>query len=425
MAPKTTHELIEAEVQNNSLTPFEIPKKHLLAKATLVAGGLACAVSCGLAKPNRAQARPDLSYANTPAIPYVGVTTGEIINTDLSVAETIAQKIQDLGANSVRFPLSIGPGQVAIEYDAPRLCNAIKAAEDHNLHVTIDTWGVHKDGTLGYMPDSGGAYKTYAAAMRQMVWLVGGPNGCTKTIKDYQPLKDFNVEIFNEPNNPTFNDALRNPITAAEAPANYINTLIRAYPTIKLAASEVGANVNVIAGALSSNRNPLGFIAAMGVANTQLNKADLPLFNWFSFHPYEYDSSISPLQEDNRVTGVIDYPSLVNALKKAFGYVKPIDYDEFGTRSEIPILKRGLYRHLESGSPLNPVNELVQAQFYHDYFALAACQRAVIETDLFQLDDDGYNWQSGLFYPDGTPKSSAVLVQQYIAQTRSGTITTC
>jgi len=56
MAPKTTHELIQVEAQNQSLTSLEAPKKRLLAK-TALAGVLSAEEAVARRKESRAKFR--------------------------------------------------------------------------------------------------------------------------------------------------------------------------------------------------------------------------------------------------------------------------------------------------------------------------------------------------------------------------------
>jgi hypothetical protein len=90
------------------------------------------------------------------------------------------------------------------------------------------------------------------------------------------------------------------------------------------------------------------------------------------------------------------------------GATLPILYDEFGVQSQISRGKRGLYTHGSAPAAQDAVSELVQATYYRQALQLAACQPRVVGLLFFHLSDESdlRAWQSGLFYADGTSKSS-------------------
>jgi hypothetical protein len=66
----------------------------------------------------------------------------------------------------------------------------------------------------------------------------------------------------------------------------------------------------------------------------------------------------------------------------------------------------------------------VQAAYYRQALQLAACQPTVRGFLIFHVTDEtDYNrWQSGVYYADGTPKSSRPFVKQTMAEIRSGAV---
>src|SRR5204863_7130297 len=112
--------------------------------------------------------------------------------------------------------------------------------------------------------------------------------------------------------------------------------------------------------------------------------------------------------------GISDYDKLTRALGGAFtgtpqpGAGLPILYDEFGYQSRIPTAKRRLYRHLGSPVARDAVAEARQAAYYRTAFAIAQCQPTVAGILIFHVADerDANAWQSGVYYPDNTAKSS-------------------
>ena len=62
-------------------------------------------------------------------------------------------------------------------------------------------------------------------------------------------------------------------------------------------------------------------------------------------------------------------------------------------------------------------------QYYREALQMAACQSTVRGFLIFHVTDEtDYNrWQSGVYYADGTPKSSRAFVRQRIASCSCGT----
>ena len=151
----------------------------------------------------------------------------------------------------------------------------------------------------------------------------------------------------------------------------------------------------------------------------------------FAFHPYGESSSTPPDFAHPRSTsiGLADYPKLVSLLGRAFdgtpqlGSKLPIVYDEYGIDSQIPARKASFYHGIEPATT-RPVPEDLQAERYSQAMLIAACQPTVRGFLIFHVSDEpDYNrWQSGLYYPDGTPKTSLALVKRTIEQVRAGDV---
>jgi hypothetical protein len=139
----------------------------------------------------------------------------------------------------------------------------------------------------------------------------------------------------------------------------------------------------------------------------------------FSFHPYMLRSDEPPTTTHNDTTITIaDYPKLVSLLGQAFdgttqkGSTLPIVYDEFGVESTIPDDKAKLYTGAEAAT-VHPVDQATQAQYYAQALQLAFCQPNVQAFLVFSLTDENAlpGWQSGVYYADGTPKTSLAAVR--------------
>jgi hypothetical protein len=154
-----------------------------------------------------------------------------------------------------------------------------------------------------------------------------------------------------------------------------------------------------------------------------------------SLHPYEDHSSVAPVVGVHPSTTTIalaDYPKLVSLLGQAFdGTAQPgsalaIYFDEFGVESQIPPDKQALYTGTEP-AVTEPVDEATQAAYYRQAVQLAFCQPTVRGLFLFHAVDEKAlsGWQSGVYYPDDTPKSSLAGVRLAIEQSLRGVITSC
>jgi hypothetical protein len=153
----------------------------------------------------------------------------------------------------------------------------------------------------------------------------------------------------------------------------------------------------------------------------------------FDLHAYEDNSSLPPsFQHPKTATiALADYGKLTAALS-AFdgtpqpGSTLPIVYGEFGVESQIPATKASAYTGKEPATT-KPVDESTQATYYHDALALAFCQPNAKAFFFFHAFDEPAlpGWQSGVYYADGTPKSSEPTVKAAIRDVTGGVITLC
>ena len=227
--------------------------------------------------------------------------------------------------------------------------------------------------------------------------------------------------------------------SGASAPA-YLSLLAETYDALKAVSPEV----RVIGGALAPRGvdrpgtgrdtiSPTRFIRELGVAYRASGRS-APVMDVFAFHPYADNSSRSPElpPSDPDHLGLVDYPKLVALLAEAFdgtaqaGSTLPILYDEFGVETTIPTAKASLYSGTEPATT-RPVAESIQADFYRRALELAFCQPNVIGMLLFHSHDETAltAWQSGLYYADGSPKTSLPAVRDALAAARGGSIGRC
>jgi hypothetical protein len=251
-------------------------------------------------------------------------------------------------------------------------------------------------------------------------------------------VRDF--IIGNEPNLNRFWLPQFNPDGSNAAAPAYVALLAETYDALKA----VSPTINVIGGAISprggdrpgtgrDTHSPTKFIPDMGAAYRASGRAK-PLMDTFGFHPYTDNSSQPPTFEhpNTSTVAIADYRKLVGLLGQAFdgtaqaGSTLPILYDEFGIESQIPAEKASLYSGTEP-TTTRPVDERTQADYYRQALALAFCQPNVRGMLMFHIVDEAGlpAWQSGVFYVDGTAKTSLPGVRTAVGFVRRGILARC
>ncbi len=192
------------------------------------------------------------------------------------------------------------------------------------------------------------------------------------------------------------------PTTAAAAPG-YEAALASIYDAVKAAAPAVR-----VAGALGGGPAPKATLAA--IANAYRASGRLgPAMDELAFTP-------APAAGKN-LWPLASIPTLISALASDFagtgqpGAALPLILDGVSFASTIPETELSLY-----ASPSPGLDEASQAAAYAAALKTVACRSNVVELLFAQLmDSSASGAQSGLFYPDGTPKTSLSAVTQAIA----------
>jgi hypothetical protein len=179
--------------------------------------------------------------------------------------------------------------------------------------------------------------------------------------------------------------------------------------------------------------SPTAFITDLGTAYRASGRP-LPIMDAFAFHPYPETSETGPdfPHPNSTAIGLADYEKLVGLLGAAFdgtgqrGSGLPILYDEFGIETQIPPDKAAYYTGTEPATT-HPVDETTQAQMYEQAMGMVFCQKTALGLLLFHVQDETSlaAWQSGLFYADGTPKTSLDAVGNAAQSVHRGIITAC
>jgi hypothetical protein len=369
------------------------------------------ALLCALA----ALALPALAGAS--ANMYMGAAEDEGRNSDPQVAMSKLELAKAAGFDTIRITATWQPPWTTVPGDQLQALKAI-AAGGLFLNMRIVTT---------VMPIGSRATPLTADARNQFARFAADLVRNVPTIREYI--------IGNEPNlNRYWLPQFGANGEDVAAPA-YVRLLARSYDAMKA----VDRNIFINGGSVSprgidrpdtgrDTHSPTAFITDMGIAYRAL-KRNKPIMDGFSFHPYGENSSTPPTIVHNSGTslGLSDYPRLVDLLGKAFdgtaqpGSRLPIVYDEYGVDSQIPVGKRSFYGGVEPATT-KPVSEGVQAAYYDEALQLAACQPTVRGFLIFHVTDetDFNRWQSGVYYADGTPKSSRAYVKKAIAGVRAG-----
>jgi hypothetical protein len=350
---------------------------------------------------------------------YMGAAEDEGRNADPAVAMAKMELAKAAGFDTIRVTAVWSPGQRAVPADQLQALQSIAAAGDFlGIHVVATVMNFGSKTT----PLTLAARVQFARFAADLVKRV-------PSIREYI--------VGNEPNLNRYWLPQFTPDGSDAAATAYTQLLARTYDTMKAA----DRGVFIIGGSLAprgidrpgtgrDTHSPTAFIRDMGTAYRAL-KRPRPIMDGFSFHPYGESSSTPPtfVHASGTSLGLSDYDKLVALLGQAFdgtkqrGTTLPIVYDEYGVDSQIPVAKRSFYGGREPATT-KPVSEGVQAAYYREALELAACQPTVRGFLIFHVTDEtDYNrWQSGVYYADGTPKSTRSFVKQEMNSIRSGAI---
>jgi hypothetical protein len=354
---------------------------------------------------------------------FVGATEDNVRSLSPLVAKSKMDMAALAGLDTVRMSVTWQPGEQRVGGDDEIvLRNASAAAQLDGVRLIVSIYP--RDWRSVPLTSSArGQFASYAASIA----------------KEFPSIRDFIVG--NEPNLNLFWMPQFGLDGVDLAARSYELLLARTYDALKL----VSDDVNVIGGALSSHgqdkpgsvrptHSPTAFIEDLGAAY-RATKRSRPIMDMFAIHPYLIPSRLPPTFAHPLTTtiGVADYPKLVKLLTSAFrgtaqrGETLPIVYDEFGYQSQIPKPLRFVYTHLGSKAAADAIPESLQAKYYAQAFALAACQPTVAGMLIFHVVDerDARAWQSGLYYGNGRPKTSLGKVRAAALAAQAGTLAQC
>jgi len=300
-------------------------------------------------------------------------------------------------------------GPAPAELDALR--RAVAAAQEEHVRPIVAVYSFSSDTPL--TAGDRDAFASYTAAL----------------LRELPAVDDLIVG--NEPNLNLFWLPQYDAGGGDAAAAAFEALLARTYDAVKA----VRGSVQVIGAGLSprgsddpqasrQTHSPTRFILDLGAAYRASHR-DAPIMDALAIHPYGESARIPPTLRHPRTTsiGIADWDKLRRLLGRAFGGTRqrgrdlPIVYGEYGVETTIPPAKRPLY----TGHEVVPtVTEDLQARYYEQAIALAACQPTVELLLLFHVDDEPRleGLQSGVRYADGSPKSSLAPVRRAIGDSR-------
>ena len=373
----------------------------------------ALAAGAALAAPGVAEAGPGL---------VVGAVEDDVRVGTAAEAEARMAKLRLSGFRAVRVTSYWNPGQTRPAETELRVLETVaQAAARHNVRVYVTV--MHPGSRTTPLTDEARAdFAANAAAL----------------VRGVPSIK--HVIVGNEPNLNRFWLPQFELDGTSAAPAAYLALLAQTYDALKAASPGVrvvGVAVSPRggdrAGGTRPTHSPTKFIQELGAAYRASGRTR-PVMDSFGIHPYMDNSSQPPTTTHPLTTtiAIADYDKLVALLGQAFdgtaqrGSNLPILYGEFGVESQIPDGKASLYTGAEP-TTTRPVEETTQAAYYRQALAMGFCQPNVEGMLLFLSRDERARaaWQSGVYYVDGSAKTSLAAVTEALDRTTGGSISRC
>jgi hypothetical protein len=371
-------------------------RDKLMIKTGISAGVLVLAATAASAKPASAAEK---SAGSTE----VGFSDNNIFNRDPAAAESVAQKIQQMGGNVVRifYPLN---KDTAWENYQNETCNAFKAAYDHQLQPIVAFRGY--DGSPGYVPYSRKEITQFATTAASIIWTVASnkdarhPGGCVPE------QKSFVFEGINEINNSSpFNRNLgvNTPVQALRIDSALSRALRKT-----AARPEIQATVSFGEALAAGNHDPIKFMNDQAQVSTKpgLNVQ----YDFVDIHPYSKDPTADP----SLTMQALYKPALdsINTLSPGAKLV----WGEIGVNTINPPASEAA-NYSPPVSNTVGVSETTQVKYITNILKTAASEGTPWVT-LFGTQDDGSGSMpsSGEDYVSGKPKTSKPFIRYQIGK---------
>jgi hypothetical protein len=354
---------------------------------------------------------------------FVGAAEDESRKLDPLTTKSKLDLAAVAGLGTIRMTSIWSPGETVLRGDdLMALQNASTAAQFDGVRLIVSIYARDRR-TTPLSARARGEFAQYAASVAQLV----------PGVKDFIVGNEPNLNLFWMPQFGANGSDL--------AATSYELLLAKTYDALKA----VSPDINVIGGALSprgqdkpkaarQTHSPTAFITDLGLAYRKTRRTR-PIMDMFAMHPYLIPSKLRPdfAHPKSTTIGLADYPKLVALLTRAFartaqaGATLPIIYDEFGYQTRVPMRKRSLYTHLGTPAAQDAITEPRQALYYQQAIAIARCQPTVAGMLIFHVTDerDANAWQSGVYYPDNTPKTSMDALRAGALAAQDGTGVSC
>jgi hypothetical protein len=357
-------------------------------------------------------------------------------------AAPAAGALRGLGARAVRLTLLWSQGQTELSA-ADRLWFDRALAAGGDLRVVLSVYGA----SSAHTPLDGASRDQYCGYVRG-------------ALARYPQIRD--VVIWNETNKSFFWQPQFNGDGTSAAPAAYAALLARCWDVLHAFRSDVNlltstsSRGNDNPAAVSNvSHSPANFIVELGEAYRASGRA-APIFDTVGHHPYGEHSSERPWRKHPLSTtiGQGDWDKLTQAYHDGFGgspqpspgrcvagRCAPIWYMEVGYQTTVDPARAALYGGAENAQHALPAaaggdppgsapdeRSLApdQATQLRDAVRLAYCQPFVEAYFNFLLRDerDLARWQSGVFFPDWSPKGSFGALAAVIAEAAARRVST-
>lgn len=327
----------------------------------------------------------------------VGAAENAVLSADAATAASRFSLATAVGFDAVRIALPWQPGQTAP--DGPTLSALTTTSQQAavgGIRLYLEVYPASAAG----VPRDDASRQQFAGYLRALALAL-------PQVRD--------VVVGSQVNNPAFWPQ------GAKAAGEYVALLAASYDALE----GVDPAIQVIGGALSSQEAPGTYVLAMGKAYRSSGRG-APIMDALAIQPSNASSADPPtLVHAKGPIGIADYPRLVANLKRAFagtaqpGAALPIVYDGYAVQTRVPPDKASLYGGAESDA----VDEATQGASYAKAVELAACQSNVAALLFGHLIDetDLAGSQTGLYYPDLTPKSDLRAVADAVTALRAGT----
>jgi hypothetical protein len=373
----------------------------------------AAAAALALVAPAVAEAGPGL---------VVGAVEDDVRVATAAEAEARMTKLRLAGFRAVRVTSVWLPGQrTPSDAELRVLENVAQAGARHGVRVYVTV--MHPGSRTTPLTDE--ARRDFAA-------------NAAAIVRSVPAVRD--VIVGNEPNLNRFWLPQFELDGSSAAPAAYLALLAHTYDALKAVSTAVRVHGVAVSprgtdrpGGVRPTHSPTRFIQELGIAYRASGR-DRPVMDTFAIHPYMDNSSQPPTtaHPNSGTITIADYEKLVALLGQAFdgtaqpGSQLPILYGEFGVESQIPAVKASLYSG-EEPATTRPVEESTQAAYYKQALAMAFCHPNVEGMLIFLSRDERAraSWQSGVYYVDGSAKTSLPAVSEALDRTTGGSITRC